>query len=610
MTAPQAEVTAAGIARLAGVGRAAVSNWRRRHPHFPRPVGGTDSSPTFALAEVEQWLRDHGKLIEVPLNERAWQLLAADPAGPAETLCCLGEQLLHGDRPAGAGPLADAVAALAAESSPADAFAFLLERYLDTHSRQFTLTPRPTAELMAALAGPTDSVLDPACGSGALLAAARGHGDATRPAALHGQDSDPVLARLCGLRLALRDPADVRIRTGDSLLADAFPGAAVGTVLCHPPFNERHWGHDELVYDDRWEYGLPARAESELAWVQHALARLRPGGTAVLLMPPAAASRRTGRRIRATLLRRGALRAVLALPAGAAPPHSLPLHLWILVKPGGAPAPEPRLLVVDTATAHRSTGGNPLDRPALSAALLDAWSAFTGPGEFTALTGLRRALPVMDLLDDEVDLAPARHLPPSADLTGGEALTRVQHELRATLRSTHDLAPEVPGTDTPAPGPRWSSLTIGELARTGALELHQPGGGPEPEPRPGDVVVPLLPGDPARVLTGAGPDGAPLGRHVCLLRPDPDLLDAWFLAGFLRGTGNTRQAGSYASSATRIDIRRLKVPRLPLEAQQQYGRRFRELAAFEDALRQAAELGHRLVQGVVDGYTEGTLPPG
>ncbi|WP_372345487.1 N-6 DNA methylase [Streptomyces sp. KL116D] len=37
-------------------------------------------------------------------------------------------------------------------------------------------------------------------------------------------------------------------------------------VLAHPPFNERGWGHDELAYDPRWEYGFPARTESELAW--------------------------------------------------------------------------------------------------------------------------------------------------------------------------------------------------------------------------------------------------------------------------------------------------------------------------------------------------------
>lgn len=60
-----AEVTAAGIARLAGVGRAAVSNWRRRHADFPRPVGGTETSPSFALSDVEEWLRTQGKLAEV-----------------------------------------------------------------------------------------------------------------------------------------------------------------------------------------------------------------------------------------------------------------------------------------------------------------------------------------------------------------------------------------------------------------------------------------------------------------------------------------------------------------------------------------------------------------
>lgn len=60
------EVTAADIARLAGVGRAAVSNWRRRHADFPKPVGGTETSPAFALGEVEEWLRHQGKLAEVP----------------------------------------------------------------------------------------------------------------------------------------------------------------------------------------------------------------------------------------------------------------------------------------------------------------------------------------------------------------------------------------------------------------------------------------------------------------------------------------------------------------------------------------------------------------
>lgn len=55
-------VSLAEIARIAGVGRAAVSNWRRRHDSFPTRIGGTDVSPQFSLAEVERWLRDNGKL--------------------------------------------------------------------------------------------------------------------------------------------------------------------------------------------------------------------------------------------------------------------------------------------------------------------------------------------------------------------------------------------------------------------------------------------------------------------------------------------------------------------------------------------------------------------
>lgn len=596
----EAEVTAAGIARLAGVGRAAVSNWRRRFEDFPAPAGGTETSPRFALAEIESWLRTHGKLAAVPSRERLWQLVEADPAGPPAALAAVGEQLLEpGAAPPGAAPLAAATAEVADAQGPRATFDFLLDRWLAA-AKNVTLTPPDTASLMAELAGPATTVLDPACGSGALLAAASGARE------LHGQEADPALARLAGLRLALRGDAAVQVRAGDSLLDDAFPLSAADAVLCHPPFNERHWGHDALAYDPRWEYGLPARTESELAWVQHALARLRPGGTAVLLMPPAAASRRTGRRVRAALLRRGALRAVIVLPPGAAPPHSLALHLWVLVRPDGDTAPDPRLLVVD-ATAAREPDGRP--GPAWAAArniVLDAWAAARAPGDVAEIPGVRRALPVIDLLDDEVDLAPARHLPPCEP--GAASLAEVGRELTETLRRTQELTPRLPVDDTRPPG-RWATVTVGELARTGLLELHTAGSeAPAEQPRSGDVLVSLTPdGPPPRVITDGTPP--PRGRHTALLRPDPEALDPWFLAGFLRGSGNTRQASSYASAATRIELRRLRVPRLPPAEQRDYGRRFRELTAFETALDQASSLGRQLIRGTVDGLTEGRLPP-
>ncbi|MFJ8096738.1 N-6 DNA methylase [Streptomyces griseofuscus] len=715
------EVTAAGIARLAGVGRAAVSNWRRRHADFPKPVGGTETSPSFALAEVEGWLRKQGKLAEVPLRERVWQQLAGHPEGPLTALVHAGctllliherstvwlaasagsderlARLLPGalaqvltprlgalagvlmsgvgapddvntsdgsqatDRrstapgvntapttpgvniPDSSGasgspstpppllpsvPLLRGAAELAAEVGARQAFEFLLGRHLDANPRQYTLTPAELAALMADLAGPARTALDPACGTGALLRAVD-----TRPEQwLHAQDSAPDLAALTALRLALHSRAGVRAAAGDALRADAFPELRADVVLCHPPFNERNWGHDELAYDPRWEYGFPARTESELAWVQHALARLTDGGTAVLLMPPAAASRRSGRRIRADLLRRGALRAVLALPVGAAPPYNIPLHVWVLRRPERNPA-APEVLLMDTGRFAGEARGGP-DWAAVREAVLDAWRAFTRAGRLAERPGLARSVPVIELLDDDVDLAPARHLPPPAVADGAEQLAAVRERLGETLRLTTDLTP--PAAD-PAPPVRWPLTTIGELARAGALVMRTGGSGgharlpaltdtdvlaatapsgtlPESDEEavltePGDVVVPVLGGGSVARVIEEATAGAALGRNLVLLRPDPTALDPWFLAGFLRGTANNRQASSYASTATRLDVRRLQLPRLPLAEQRRYGARFHALDEFERALRHASRLGDHLVRGMYDGLTDGTVAP-
>ncbi|MEV6649351.1 N-6 DNA methylase [Streptomyces sp. NPDC051219] len=679
-----AEVTAAGIARLAGVGRAAVSNWRRRHPDFPKPVGGSETSPSFALHEVEKWLREQGKLAEVPLRERVWQQLSGHPEGAVNALVHAGCALLlvrdrptawlelsavsdermaallpraldqvltarFGDRPpvpltpgpAASVPFLRSVAELAAELGARQAFEFLLGRHLDANPRQYTLTPPGPAELMAALAGPTRTVLDPACGPGTLLRAV------PHPTAVRGQDASPDLAALTALRLALHSDAEVRVGAADSLRADAFPALAADVVLCHPPFNERNWGHDELAYDPRWEYGFPARNESELAWVQHALARLREGGTAVLLMPPAVASRRSGRRIRADLLRRGALRAVIALPAGAAPPYGIPLHLWVLRKPGAGQQPSPELLLVDTAELN-TDGRDRLPWQTVHSMVLEAWQAFDREGTAEERPGISRAMPVIELLDDDVDLAPARHLPPPAAGGGAAELAAVREHLGDTLLLATRLTP--PPVTAAAPS-RWPVTTVGELARAGALLLRAggagagaggagargagagsppvlteqdvlggrhapsgtlPEGAPGEEPvltRPGDVVVPVLGGGTVARVVDEDTAGAALGRNLHLLRPDPAALDPWFLAGFLRGTANNRQASSYASTATRLDVRRVQLPRLPLAEQQRFGERFRTLAEFEDALRHAGRLGEQLVQGLYDGLTDGTVTP-
>ena len=77
MSDSTATVTASGIASLAGVGRAAVSNWRRRYADFPQPVGGSAASLAFDLRAVENWLQEQGKVPEFPAEERTWRRIEA-----------------------------------------------------------------------------------------------------------------------------------------------------------------------------------------------------------------------------------------------------------------------------------------------------------------------------------------------------------------------------------------------------------------------------------------------------------------------------------------------------------------------------------------------------
>jgi hypothetical protein len=248
-----------------------------------------------------------------------------------------------------------------------------------------------------------------------------------------------------------------------------------------------------------------------------------------------------------------------------------------------------------------------------------------------------RAVGVVDLLDEDVDLTPARHLPVRAVGGGQDGLTRVRDRLTTALRRTAELAPPAAVRGAPA---HWPLTSVGELARAGDLLMRTGGGGavpgsggpavwtehdvvaggpasgtlpdgPEEAPeltRPGDVLLAALGrGAVARVVEESGA-GQAVGRGVHLLRPDPDVLDPWFLAGFLRGTGG-RRSGGFTSTTGRLDVRRLQVPRMPPADQRRYGDRFRTLAAFEEAQRLAARLGDLLVQGLYDGLTDGSVSP-
>jgi SAM-dependent methyltransferase/predicted DNA-binding transcriptional regulator AlpA len=620
MTKDEALITAADIARLTGYGRAAVSNWRRRYEDFPQPVGGTASSPFFALSAVESWLAAQGKQVQVSEEERLWQQIrtSADDLQLGELVAKLGV-FLSEDPSAprkGRDPLYRAAASLTEGRGSANAFEFLVDRYAEAHSRRVVTTRRDTAVLMAELADiDGGSVLDPACGIGSLLIAATEH----RPERVLAQDLEQAVATIAGARVALLE-TDVETKSGDSLREDGFPDERVDVVLCEPPFGDRAWGYDELTSDPRWTYGLPPRGEPELAWVQHALWHLKPGGRAAILMPPAAADRRSGRRIRSQLLRAGALRAVVELPAGYASASTAPPHLWLLRRPAPDDPLPSHVLMMNVAA---------LDVTDVHSTVVERWKTFTLRPDEADESGRSQAVRIVDLLDDVVDLTSARHVPQS--VTAGPDFAAARAEFGELWTAVGDAASALVTL-----GQQTADLpmtTVSELMQSGAVTLQQspikmetdsgkipvltakdvvlgrPASGRTTDGsgvvilRPGDVVVPQV----ARQIEVMVVDteGIAAGPQLQVFRPDRERCDPYFLACFLRAAGLAR-AGSTAS---RMDVRRAAIPRLPLEDQRPYGVAFQRLQALSAALCALNEAGEGLIDLGFGGLGGASLCP-
>jgi hypothetical protein len=334
-----------------------------------------------------------------------------------------------------------------------------------------------------------------------------------------------------------------------------------------------------------------------LAWVQHCLAHVKPGGLVAILMPSAAAARRPGKRIRGNLLRAGALRAVLTL-AESGP------DLWLLRRPEAGERPAMRILlgVLD----------GEFD------ALADQWARYSREPDF--VEGGLFTVAVLDLLDDDVDLSPARH----RALRNGQDLGEEYAAALAGLRSVPAIEP--PELEISAERLVLPTTTVGELIKAGLITVRHASAklilgdgdltvltlddlaagrpatgrtvdGPElVRLRVGDVVA--APMGLARVVSV---DGVALGPYLSVYRVDPEHLDPDFLAGFLRAADQ-----SLATGSSRIDARRTVVPRLALEEQRHYAVVFRQLIGLQDAVARTAEQAETLVRlgfaGLVDGH--------
>ncbi|WP_304608715.1 N-6 DNA methylase [Glycomyces sp. TRM65418] len=555
-----ATITLTDLARLAGVGRNAVSNWRRREPDFPDPVDATARRPRFALAELEHWAEAHGRRLRVTGADRLW--FAVEGTEPtAEAALAAVAAAFQGD-----GATARRLKELQQEIPAAELFEFFIERAREAAGTGVPPGIAPLADIAAVVTEDTaaPAVHDPACDEGDLLTAVVRRTGHCR--VLSGRDLSAARADIAEQRLRLHDErAEVTVRAWDSLLTP-LPAERFDLVVCDPPFNVKDWGHDRLPAGDdpRLAYGTPPRTEPELAWALHCVALLAPGGHAVVRMPAQVAHRRSGRRIRSELLRWGALRAVVDHPEAKA-------HIWVL-----APRGETTQLLV--------SNGN---------GFAEAWRSFTAAPNAPVGTADSATVPLMRLWDEDVDISPAVYLASAA----GDAATLAESVGRLSGRLAELAGRPVPrfGTGTEESAPETS---LGELERDGHLNVA-PGGESTAGGDAECVIVDPVGAPPVRI--GRREDATETQWTVTC---EPTL-DLGWMAAVLAARLPT--ATKRTATGAKRRLLSVKLPRLPLAEQQRRGTAFASLEALRGALAEAGEQAGTLAAEAAAGLVSGAV---
>ena len=174
-------------------------------------------------------------------------------------------------------------------------------------------------------------------------------------------------------------------------------------------------------------------------------------------------------------------------------------------------------------------------------------------------------MPLIELLDDEVDLTPAKYLAPDlSDLP--EAFAAAREQLSRATHSLDGLLPALRyGSDSGAG--TGTQIKVSDLIDAGLVELE---------------------GDRLRATDGR--------------------VDADFLNGFLHSPANTRRSTS-ASGTFRTDARAARIPQMSAGEQRRYGAAFRAVAEFERRAKELAAAADQAAQMAREGLTSGALAP-
>lgn len=639
------------VAEIAGVTRAAVSQWRKREkePLFPAATAGTDSRPLFDRDDVLAWLSAEGKQINSAKTRAFWDAanahrgalpldLFADIIFALASVRVLSERSrdgvwdkwrrrsnftfedlqweaarynsrvgviaqigAHGQRLDAAG-LVDLVSSVPA-AELAEACDFLLERAGATQlhvSAGHGAVKSPAAELLTTLAGaylPANGILhDPACGIGVVMTAVLAD---SLTASATGYEINVSTAQRAYQRAVLMGVDErIEVLAVDTLEREPRPELKADVIALEPPFGMRA---QLSPLDQRFPAKFPATA-SDLAWVFHTVAHLKPGGRGFVLVPPNVLTSNAARQARSILLERGHVHQIITLPNRMVPHTSISLALWVV----GDKHTSDEVTFIDAREIEHS------------ARLVPTWIG----GE--QIEAPHATVSTSSVLANEARLDPASWIEWAPGASRDELIMQGRASLDALKVGVRELAgiesqirfPEVPES--------VRVLSLDDLMRNGWLEIvnaralvsakdEQPANRVTGRQVDGHELrgVPSIDGDRTTkggdvLFATVGPlksavdhaGGHVLGADVHALRVTPDSpITAGYLALALTGNWNARFT---TGTIPRVNLHDVEIPVPPLETQVALIELDETLMSINDHAARVAQSAEAAITNILD----------
>lgn len=249
-----------------------------------------------------------------------------------------------------------------------DAYEYLMRHFATQSGKskgQF-YTPAEVSRVIAQVIGieesesQTQTIYDPACGSGSLLLKAADR--APKGVTIYGQEIDNSTAALAKMNMILHDNPTAEIWQGNTLASPHWTdGNQLKTfdyVVANPPFSYKAWrtGYDpENDLYGRFEYGIPPNSNGDYAFLLHILSSMKSNGQGAVILPHGVLFRgNVEAEIRRNLIRRGFIKGIIGLPPNLFFGTGIPASIIVLDKEGAGD--RDAIFMIDASSGFRKDG--------------------------------------------------------------------------------------------------------------------------------------------------------------------------------------------------------------------------------------------------------------